>query len=211
MMLANASRTASWPALAAFSMGDRDQFTVTPQKIPEVLLITAQRAADYRGTLMETYRAEDFTALGLPTFVQENATRSHGRGTIRGLHFQRPPFSQAKLVRPIRGSILDVAVDLRRGSNTYGHVVTVTMSAASAEMLFIPAGFAHGYCSLQDDTEVAYKCDAYYAPGAEAGVNFADPALGIEWPFPPNEMVVAERDAALPRLADLGSPFALAG
>src|SRR5882762_1951795 len=154
-------------------------FTATKLSIPGVLLIASRPFADSRGSFTETYRANEFAKLGVAArFLQDNLAVSHARGTVRGLHFQKPPHAQAKLVRVVRGAIYDVAVDLRVGSATYGAAVGVRLRA-NGEQLFIPQGCAHGYCTLEPDTEVSYKCDAYYAAEAEGGINAADPALGI--------------------------------
>jgi dTDP-4-dehydrorhamnose 3,5-epimerase len=184
-------------------------FTATELSIPGVMLIATRAFEDARGAFMETYRANEFARLGIGArFVQDNLAASVARGTIRGLHFQRPPHTQAKLVRVTRGAIYDVAVDLRVGSASYGRAVGVRLRA-NAEQLFVPGGCAHGYCTLEPNTEVTYKCDAYYAAEAEGGVNFADPALGITWPVDPHAAIASEKDRALPLLKDLVSPFAL--
>src|SRR5450830_1885285 len=139
-------------------------FDSVPLAIPDVILITLARYADARGYFMETYRASSFEELGIrASFVQDNQSMSLERGTVRGLHFQRPPWAQAQLIRVLKGAIFDVAVDLRQGSKTFGNWVGVRLSAERGEQLFVPRGFAHGYCTLDPGTEVAYKCDAYYA------------------------------------------------
>lgn len=183
------------------------QFASTPLAIPDVLLIARRRFEDSRGYFMVTYEASEFRRLGLPDFVQDNQAQSVRRGTIRGLHFQRPPHAQAKLVWPLRGAIFDVAVDIRAGSATFGAWVGATLEAGSGEALFVPRGFAHGYCTLADDTEIAYKCDAGYAPFAEGGVLFSDPAIGVTWPASEEAMVVSEKDRRLPPIRDLVTPF----
>jgi dTDP-4-dehydrorhamnose 3,5-epimerase len=185
-------------------------FTITRLAIPGVLLVTPQRFEDARGYFMETYREADFERLGIGArFVQDNQAMSRQAGTIRGLHFQRPPSAQAKLVRAIRGSIFDVAVDLRRNSPTFGRWAGASLTADSAEALFIPAEFAHGYCTLEPDTEVAYKCDNYYSAASEAGIRFSDPALAVDWPVAADAAIVSDKDRALPLLADLVSPFSM--
>jgi dTDP-4-dehydrorhamnose 3,5-epimerase len=184
-------------------------FTATELAIRGVLLITPRRFEDARGWFTETYRAAEFADLGVGAhFVQDNLAVSSAAGTIRGLHFQRPPHAQAKLVRASRGSIFDVAVDLRVGSRSFGRWVGVRLTA-NGQQLFVPAGCAHGYCTIEPDSEVAYKCDAYYAASAEGGVNFADPAIGVAWPVDPATATVADKDRALPLLRDLVSPFVL--
>jgi dTDP-4-dehydrorhamnose 3,5-epimerase len=184
-------------------------FTASELAIPGVVLISARRFADDRGSFMETYRARAFETLGVAArFVQDNQAFSSAAGTIRGLHFQKPPFAQAKLVRVLAGAIFDVAVDIRRGSPTFGQWVGARL-AAGGDQLFVPAGFAHGYCTLEPNSEVFYRCDSYYAADAEGGIHFADPALAIAWPVAADSVVASERDRALPRLADITSPFAM--
>jgi dTDP-4-dehydrorhamnose 3,5-epimerase len=176
--------------------------------IPDVVLITPRRYADARGYFIETYRASAFAELGIAaTFVQDNQSMSVACGTLRGLHFQRPPRAQAKLIRVLKGAIFDVAVDLRRGSRTYGAWVGARLSADGGEQLFVPRGFAHGFCTLEPATEVVYKCDEYYAAEHEGGIHFADPLLAIDWPIEGNEAVLSDRDRALPALRDFVSPF----
>jgi len=172
--------------------------------IPDVVLIRPRRSGDERGYFMETFRAADFAAFGIPaTFVQDNQAMSARPGTIRGLHFQKAPSAQAKLVRVLRGAIFDVAVDIRRGSPTCGRWVGARLTTEGAEQLFLPRGFAHGYCTFEPNTEIAYKCDAYYDPAAEGGLHIADPDLAIEWPIDPGQAMVSGKDRAQPRLAEL--------
>jgi len=176
--------------------------------IPEVILFKPKRFEDGRGYFMETFRAADLAEAGVETvFVQDNQSLSRQVGTIRGLHFQAPPAVQAKLVRVVAGAILDVAVDLRRASPTYGRWVGATLSAENGHSLFVPRGFAHGFCTLEPDTVVTYKCDAYYAPASDGGLNFADPTIGVEWPVTADRAVVSEKDAKLPLFAGFASPF----
>ena len=173
--------------------------------IPGPLLITARRFADPRGTFMEVFSERDFAALGIAErFVQDNQSRSEAAGTLRGLHFQRPPAAQAKLVRVLRGRVLDVAVDLRAGSPEFGRHVAVELAAGDGRMLYIPAGFAHGFVTREPGTEVAYTASAYYAPELDAGLAWDDPALGIGWGIAPGAAVLSEKDRRLPRLAELG-------
>ena len=139
--------------------------------------------------------------------MQDNQAFSAQRGTLRGLHFQRPPEPQAKLIRVLRGSIFDVAVDLRIGSPTYGHWVGETLTAEGGEQLFVPRGFAHGYCTLEPNTEVAYKVDGFYAPECDAGLAWNDPTIGITWPIAPEEAILSDKDKRLPAFADFVSPF----
>lgn len=176
--------------------------------VPELILVRPRRFVDSRGVMMETYRHAEFVALGIDSvFLQDNEAHSPCEGTLRGLHFQAPPFAQAKLVRVLKGAIFDVAVDLRRGSPSFGTAVGASLTADGGEQLFVPRGFAHGYATLEDDSVVSYKCDSYYAPEAEGGIQFNDPALGIKWPKPPQMALMSDKDRALPRLAGFASPF----
>ena len=180
--------------------------------IAGVKCITPLRHGDARGYFAEIYREETLRRHGIDVhFVQENQSLSVRQGTIRGLHFQRPPAVQAKLVRVLRGSIFDVAVDLRAGSATFGKWVGATLTASGGEQLFIPQGFAHGFCTLEADVEVGYKCDAYYAPAAEGGLHYADPSLAIAWPAAAGSMIASDRDRALPYFATFKTPFLMAG
>lgn len=180
--------------------------------IPDVKLIRTRRFTDDRGFFTETYNRRDFLEAGVcKDFVQDNHALSTQRGTLRGLHFQRPPQPQAKLVRVARGAIFDVAVDIRRGSPSYGRHVAVTLTADGGEQLLIPIGFAHGYCTLEPKTEIIYKVDAYFAPDCDAGIAADDPELGIAWPIDFGEMVLSAKDRKLPRLIDLDDAFLHAG
>lgn len=185
---------------------------VNPLAIPDVILIRPSKYEDDRGYFAETYRSswlEDIRPA--VRFVQANQSFSAKAGTIRGLHFQRPPAAQAKLVRALAGSIFDVAVDLRHDSPTFGQWVGATLTAASLEALFIPRGFAHGFCTLEPATEVAYECDNYFSREHEGGIHFADATLGVNWPVQSNDAIVSEKDGLLPRLTDWsGSVFSLA-
>lgn len=173
-----------------------------------IIVLRPRRLSDERGWFMETYRNDVFAELGITaSFVQDNHVLSRTAGTLRGLHFQAPPKAQAKLVRVLRGAIYDAVVDIRCGSPTYGRWTGTRLSAEGGEQLFVPAGFAHGYCTLETNTEIAYKCDAYYAPEHEGGISATDPDIGITWPFAVKAMTVSAKDAALPRLRDLDSPF----
>jgi dTDP-4-dehydrorhamnose 3,5-epimerase len=176
--------------------------------IADVLLILPKRMTDNRGYFAETYNAEDFAALGIQTrFVQDNQSLSAARGTVRGLHYQLEPAAQAKLIRVVRGSILDVAVDLRRGSATFGQHAKALLDETSFHQLYIPVGFAHGFVTLEPDTEVLYKVSSYYSPEHEGGIAFDDPALGIEWGISRAEAVMSERDKCYPALADARELF----
>jgi dTDP-4-dehydrorhamnose 3,5-epimerase len=176
--------------------------------LAEVKILRPARFNDARGWFAETWSERKLADAGIVArFVQDNAAFSHSAGTIRGLHFQKSPAAQGKLVGVSRGAVLDVAVDIRRGSPTFGVHVAVTLTAERGEQLWIPAGFAHGYCSLVADTLVSYKATAFYEPSAEGGVYFGDPAIGIRWPVPPADAILADKDRALPMLADLPPVF----
>lgn len=179
-----------------------------PTSLDGVLEITPTRFGDARGFFSETYNRAAFREIGVVCeFIQDNHSLSRDRGTIRGLHFQIAPFAQAKLVRVLRGAICDVAVDIRRASPTYGRSVAVTLSAENGRQLFVPAGFAHGFCTLEPDTEVFYKVDAAYSREHERGLRWNDPALGILWPVAEAEASLIERDRLLPLLGDLPGYF----
>lgn len=181
---------------------------VSASAIPGVLFFKPRFFYDARGYFVETFSARSARRAGLPaTFVQDNQSLSLKRGTVRALHFQVPPKPQAKLIRVVRGSIYDVAVDLRIGSPTYGRWEAVTLTAQAGEQLFIPRGCAHGFCTLEANTEVAYKVDDYYAPECEQGLAWGDPTLAISWPISPAQVVLSEKDRRLGRFADFISPF----
>lgn len=172
--------------------------------IPEVLLVEGVVHRDGRGAFSETYRASVLAEAGAGGgFVQENLARTTAAGVLRGLHFQREPDGQDKLVQVLAGSIFDVAVDIRPGSLTLGRWVAATLSADAPRQLFVPRGFAHGYLTLTADCAVLYKTGAYYAPQAEAGVRWDDPALAIAWPAPASEISVNPRDAGWPPFAQV--------
>jgi dTDP-4-dehydrorhamnose 3,5-epimerase len=172
------------------------------------LLIKPILHTDERGFFSETYRRDAFTAaVGPVNFLQDNHSHSAQRGTIRGLHFQRPPAAQAKLVRVIRGAVLDVVVDARQGSPTYGRHIAVDLSADNAFQIWIPKGFLHGFCTLTPDVEFLYKVDAYYDPTCDGAVAFDDPDLSIEWPFRRDALIISPKDASAPRLRDVSPPF----
>ena len=180
---------------------------ITPLAIADVLLIEPRRHGDARGFFAETYSRRVLAEGGFDrAFVQDNHSRSGKRGTVRGLHFQIPPHGQDKLLRVVRGAILDVAVDLRPGSSTYGRHVSAELSADNFRQLLVPVGFAHGFMTLTDDAEVLYKVTGYYAPDAERGLRWDDPALGIAWPLGAAEVTVNARDAAWPGL-DEAPPY----
>ena len=177
--------------------------------IAGVRIVTPQRHADARGFFSEVYKRSDWQAVGLDyTFVQDNHSFSVPVGTLRGLHFQTPPFAQDKLVRVVRGRILDIAVDLRRSSSTFGKYVAVELSAENWRQLLIPIGMAHGFVTLEPDTEVLYKVTAHYSPADDRGLAFDDCDLGIAWPLPAGGAVTSEKDRNWPRLRDLADTFA---
>jgi dTDP-4-dehydrorhamnose 3,5-epimerase len=177
---------------------------IRPLTHPDVKLIRAARLADPRGYFAETYVRRDFAAAGIAhEFVQDNESLSRTRGTVRGLHFQIPPFAQAKLIRVLTGRIFDVCLDLRRSSPGYGRHATVELSAETGDQLFVPAGFAHGLCTLEPDTTVLYKVDAVYSAEHERGIAWSDPALAIPWPVGPDAAILSAKDAALPPLRDM--------
>lgn len=177
-------------------------------EIPDVILVTPAKFGDDRGFFSETYNETAFHELGIAArFVQDNQSLSRQKGVVRGLHFQTPPHAQGKLVRVVRGSILDVAVDIRQGSPTYGKHVAVELSADNWRQLWLPEGFAHAFCTLEDNTEVIYKVTDYYAPECDAGIQWNDPDLGIAWPISAAEAVLSAKDMKLPRLAEITSPF----
>mgnify|MGYP001205262964 FL=1 len=167
------------------------------------LLVSNRRFGDNRGYFVETYNERDFAAIGiLERFVQDNHSYSAERGTIRGLHFQIPPQAQAKLVRVVRGAVLDIVVDIRRSSSTFGKHVAVELTAYNGFQLFVPVGFAHGFCTLEPDTEVAYKVTEFYNPELERSIAWDDPDLGLPWPIEPGHAVLSEKDRCAPRLKD---------
>src|SRR6476661_8737468 len=183
-------------------------FTARRLAVPGPVLVTARRFGDHRGFFLETYSARDFAALGIPdVFVQDNHSLSARPGTIRGMHFQLPPHAQAKLVRVLRGAILDIAVDIRRSSPTYGQHIAVELSAENALQFYVPVGFAHGFCTLGPDTEVAYKVTDTYAPDCDRGIAWDDPDLALPWPFEAAAVQLSDKDRRAPRLRDLPTAF----
>ena len=167
--------------------------------LPGVLLLQPKVFRDDRGFFLESYRVDRFRAAGIPdVFVQDNHSRSE-RGVLRGLHYQEPN-PQGKLVRCPRGAIFDVAVDIRRGSPTFGKWYGVELNEANQQMLWVPPGFAHGFCSLADDTDVLYKVTALYDPAADRSILWNDPDIGIQWPI--RDPRLSPKDAAAPRLRD---------
>jgi dTDP-4-dehydrorhamnose 3,5-epimerase len=179
-----------------------------PLVLEGVKLFRPKKFADARGLFFETFNARTYAEGGVAcVFVQDNQSLSRKAGTIRGLHFQRPPAAQAKLVRVVRGAIFDVAVDLRRGSPSYGRWCSATLTGDGGEQIFVPAGFAHGFCTLEEDTEVAYKVDSFYSPSCDAGLRWDDPDLAITWPVRPVDAAISEKDAVLPFFKKFVSPF----
>ncbi|MBM6582628.1 dTDP-4-dehydrorhamnose 3,5-epimerase [Microvirga sp. BT689] len=181
---------------------------IEPTALPDVKIVHTSVFADARGYFMETYNKQAFVAAGIEEeFVQDNFSLSVEAGTVRGLHFQIAPFAQAKLIRVGRGRILDVAVDLRRSSPTFGHHVAVELGAESGSQLLIPVGFAHGFCTLEPNTEVSYKVTANYSAPHDRGLAWNDPALEIDWPVEATRAILSEKDTKHPRLADLPAFF----
>jgi dTDP-4-dehydrorhamnose 3,5-epimerase len=186
--------------------------TVEPTELPDVKLITARRIADARGYFSEVWNRQRFAEAGLDhDYVQNNHSLSVETGTVRGLHFQSHPFAQDKLVRVARGSIIDVAVDIRVDSPSFGRHVAVELSAENGRQLLVPVGFAHGFCTLEPDTEVLYQVTAYYSGQHDHGLAFDDPDLGIAWPYPTDALVLSDKDRRHPRLRDLPATFTLSG
>ena len=176
---------------------------VRPLGIPEVLLLQSPQYRDARGFFSETYNKKVFAEAGIDLdFVQDNHSLSLSAGTIRGLHFQSHPFAQDKLVRVVKGRILDVAVDIRRSSPTFGQYVAAEISADAWNQILIPIGFAHGLCTLESDTEVVYKVTNYYSAKHDLGIRWNDPDIGIDWPVDGQRAQLSEKDKALPFLAD---------
>jgi dTDP-4-dehydrorhamnose 3,5-epimerase len=181
---------------------------ITSLQIPEVLCISPAKHSDQRGFFSEVFRSDVLSAHGVSgLFVQENHAFSATSGVLRGLHFQLPPNAQGKLVRCARGSVLDVAVDIRRGSPTYGSHVTLELSAENWRQIWVPPGFAHGYVTLEPESEVLYKTTSYYDPASERGVAWDDPTLGIDWRFGADQLTISAKDRSNPNLADLGPAF----
>ena len=175
--------------------------------IEGVVVIEPRVFDDARGYFFESYSKRRFDEVVRPIeFVQDNESMST-RGVIRGLHFQRPPFSQSKLVRCVRGAVLDVVVDIRRGSPTYGRHIAVELTGENRRQLFVPRGFAHGFAVLSDEAVFQYKCDNYYHPESEGGISIADNSLGIDWRIDPAEAILSEKDLRNPMFSDFESPF----
>lgn len=181
---------------------------VVDTEIEGVKIIEPLLFGDARGYFFESFNAKDFaeqTGINV-TFVQDNESKSH-YGVLRGLHFQKPPFAQAKLVRVVQGTVLDVAVDIRRGSPTYGRHVSVELSGENHRQLFLPKGMAHGFSVLSDEVVFQYKCDEYYHPEAEGAIAWDDPTLAINWRLPSDKVLLSEKDSHHPKFDEFTSPF----
>jgi len=186
--------------------------TIEQTSLPGVLVITPARFGDHRGFFSESYSVKALAEHGITTqFVQDNHSLSMTRSTIRGLHFQAPPCAQDKLVRCGRGVLFDVAVDIRKGSPTYGQWFGVELSFENGKQLLVPAGFAHGFVTRAPETEIIYKCSDYYAQDTEGAVAWDDPQVGIDWGLGDITPVLSDKDANAPSLADLNSPFMFEG
>jgi len=178
-------------------------------KISDVIIIEPTVFGDARGYFLESYNQKKFEKIiGKTSFVQDNESKS-SKGVLRGLHFQKPPFEQAKLVRCIEGEVLDIAVDIRKNSKTYGKHVSVLLSGENKRQLFVPRGFAHGFLVLSDSATFAYKVDNTYAPDHDAGLHWNDKELNIQWGMEDNEVIVSEKDAELPFFSKFESPFTI--
>ena len=180
--------------------------TIIKTDIEGVCIIEPRVFGDARGYFFESYSARDFAEVDNVTFVQDNESRST-YGVLRGLHFQKPPYTQAKLVRVVEGKVLDVAVDLRRNSPTYGRHVSVELSAENHRMLYLPHGMAHGFSVLSPSAIFQYKCDNFYHPEAEGALAWDDPTLAIDWQLPTADIILSEKDKHHPQFANFTSPF----
>ncbi|HMR91327.1 MAG TPA: dTDP-4-dehydrorhamnose 3,5-epimerase [Chitinophagaceae bacterium] len=175
--------------------------------IPGLLVVEPKVFADSRGYFFESFNENVFAAVGITAkFVQDNQSSSV-YGVIRGLHYQKIPHAQSKLVRVLSGRILDVAVDIRKGSPTYGRHISIELSAENKKQLWIPAGFAHGFSVLSETAEVLYKCDAFYNRQSEGGIRFDDEQLGIDWQIPAGKAIVSDKDQVLPSLDSIDANF----
>ncbi|NBN62388.1 dTDP-4-dehydrorhamnose 3,5-epimerase [Pannonibacter tanglangensis] len=178
------------------------------QFIPDVIKITPKRHGDDRGFFSELFREDQFQAeVGPVRFVQDNQSLSATAGTLRGLHFQREPVGQGKLIRCLSGAILDVAVDIRSGSSTYGQHVAAELTPENGAWLWIPVGFAHGFVTLKPETTVLYKVTSYYSPEHDSGIRWNDPALSINWPMPEASLTLSAKDQTAPLLEQIEPPF----
>jgi dTDP-4-dehydrorhamnose 3,5-epimerase len=190
---------------------EEEEFTpveIIPTEIPDVKLIRPHKHGDHRGFFSETYNKKEWAEHGIDLdFLQDNHSLSVAKGVVRGLHFQIPPFAQDKLVRVIHGAIFDVAVDIRRGSPTFGRHVSAVLSVDNWTQLLVPKGFAHGFCTLEPNTEVIYKVTDYYAPQFDRGILWNDPELGILWPVSDAEATLSDKDRKQPRFSELRDLF----
>jgi len=177
-------------------------------EIPAVKVLVPKKFGDHRGFFSEVYSDKLLAGLGITArFVQDNHSLSAEKGVVRGLHYQLPPMAQDKLIRVVRGAIMDVAVDIRRGSPTFGKHVACLLSAENWKQMFVPAGFAHGFATLEPNTEVLYKVTTYYSPSHERGIRWNDPKLGINWHVAEEQAVLSERDRNHPMLAEMSELF----
>lgn len=189
-----------------------NKIQVETTKLGGVLILTPQRHGDARGFFSESWNRRRLEEAGVSVeFVQDNHSLSAKAGTVRGLHFQAPPHAQAKLVRCGRGSLYDVAVDIRQGSPTFGQWTGVELSFENGKQLFIPEGFLHGFATREPDTEILYKCTDYYAPECDGAVRFDDPDIGVDWGVDTGSAVLSEKDAAAPLFREFDSPFTWEG
>lgn len=180
---------------------------VIKTELEGVVIIEPRIFTDARGYFFESFSQKEFEEKVRPiSFVQDNESRS-SYGVMRGLHFQRPPFTQSKLVRCVRGAVLDVAVDIRKGSPTYGKSVAVELTEDNHRQFFVPRGFAHGFSVLSEEAVFQYKCDNFYAPQADGGISIQDDSLGIDWRIPAEQALLSEKDLKHPALCDFDSPF----
>lgn len=180
---------------------------VIKTKIPGVVIIEPRLFPDARGYFFESFSKREFEEkVGKIDFVQDNESKS-SYGVLRGLHFQKPPYAQSKLVRVVKGAVLDVAVDIRKGSPTFGQHVAVELTEDNHRQFFIPRGFAHGFAVLTDEVIFQYKCDNFYAPASEGAIAWDDPDLGIDWRVPAEKVILSEKDKKHPRLKEMDSPF----
>lgn len=180
---------------------------VIETKIPGVVIIEPRLFPDARGYFFESFSKREFEEkVGKIEFVQDNESKS-SYGVLRGLHFQKPPYAQSKLVRVVKGAVLDVAVDIRKGSPTFGQHVAVELTEDNHRQFFIPQGFAHGFAVLTDEVIFQYKCDNFYAPASEGAIAWDDPDLGIDWRVPAEKVILSEKDRRHPRLKEIESPF----
>ena len=185
---------------------------ITETALPGVLILTPARHGDARGFFSETWNQRTLATHGIEIdFVQDNESLSAEKGTLRGLHYQSPPAAQDKLVRVVKGAILDVAVDYRQGSPSFGKWVAEELSAENGRQLLAPKGFLHGFLTLTENTQVAYKCSDFYSPECDGAVRFDDPAIGVDWGIDPKTAILSGKDQAAPLLKDAPSPFVYEG